>query len=190
MKTRIFLLAAFGISWLLGSNLASAQTLGDLARATRDKRMKVMQQKSVRIWTNDNMPRRPASEGPTASTGMSPAPLSTAEAASEPPPPPADSGEEKVTKESWQQRFKSLRMRLASMEEQQRLAEDELSLLQVQQARELSPDTQGQLESNAKAASATLEARRAETAKARKELEDLEKEFKASGAPADWSKTD
>ena len=75
MKTRIFLLAAFGISWLLGSNLASAQTLGDLARATRDKRMKVMQQKSVRIWTNDNMPRRPAGEGPTASTGMSPAPL-------------------------------------------------------------------------------------------------------------------
>ena len=81
-------------------------------------------------------------------------------------------------------------MRLASMEEQQRLAEDELSLLQVQQARELSPDEQGQLESNAKTASATLEARRAETAKARKELEDLEKEFKASGAPADWSKTD
>jgi hypothetical protein len=197
MKTRIFPLAAFGILLALGSTWASAQDLGALARASREKKMKVMQERSVRIYSNENMPRRPAGEGQTAAAGMSVAPPSppAADAGENPPPgaagtPEATADDQAKTKEYWQGRFKSLRQRLVALTEQQLLAEDELSLLQVQQARELSPDSQGQLETQAKAASAAVEARRQETNKVKKELEELEKEFKVSGTPAEWSKTD
>jgi hypothetical protein len=63
-------------------------------------------------------------------------------------------------------------------------------LLQIQQARELSPDAKSDLDAQVKAKSAEVESKRAQTAKAQKALEDLEKDFKESGAPEDWSKTD
>jgi hypothetical protein len=112
------------------------------------------------------------------------------------PPPSAPAaaeepgGDKQRTREYWQEQFKPLRAKLAADEQVQRLVEDELSLLQIQQARELSPGVQSQLEAQVKAKTAEVEAKRAETAKSRKELADLEQEFKESGAPADWSKTD
>ena len=78
----LFLTAA----WVLAqepSGSGDAVSLADLARQQRARRMKVMQERSVRIWTNDNMPRRPASEGPTASVGMSAVPAQPATEASE-----------------------------------------------------------------------------------------------------------
>jgi hypothetical protein len=53
--------------------------------------MKVMQDKSVRIWSNENMPRRPAGEGLTAARGMSAVPAAMEPAGGEdaaPPPSP------------------------------------------------------------------------------------------------------
>jgi hypothetical protein len=199
MKKGFFLLAAVVLSFSFTAMLANAQDLGGLARESRARKMKVMQERSVRIWSNENMPRRPAGEGPTAAAGISAAPLPPPDAGVAPAPPdeasaPAPSAaagdDKKRTKEYWQGRFKPIRQHLADMEEQQRLVEDELSLLQIQRARELSFDVQGQLEAQIKAATANVEARRAETAKVRKELEETEKEFKDSGAPADWAKTD
>jgi hypothetical protein len=75
---------ALGVAllWAAGAALAqdstgSTTSLGDLARQNRAQRMKVMQEKSVRVWSNDNMPRRPAKEGLTAAGGMSTAPAAT-----------------------------------------------------------------------------------------------------------------
>ena len=196
MKKLVIVLAAAGFSVVMYADLGSAQNLDAVARTSREKKTKVMQQKSVRVWTNDNMPHRPAGEGPTAAGGMSTTPpASTSETAtptppesSEPTPPPQD--DKKKSKEYWQGRFKAVRQRLTDMEEQQRLAEDELSLLQVQQARELSPDVQRELEPKIRVASANAETKRLESAKIRKDLDELEKEFKSSGAPAEWMKTD
>ena len=175
----------------------SGQDLGSVARSTRQKRMEVMREHSVRIWTNDNIPKAPA-QGRTAAAGISATSGPPAETASTaapgasatPAPAAEDAADKKKTREYWQQRFKSVRKRLDAMMEQQRLAEDELSLLQVQEVRELSPTAKRELEPKVKAASAEAEAKRLQTAKVREELEELEKEFKESGAPADWSKTD
>ncbi|MGA2630720.1 MAG: hypothetical protein ABSG54_10955 [Terriglobia bacterium] len=190
---RAFLIA---LVLVCGVSLARAQSLGDVARATRENRQKVMQQKSVRTWSNDNIPKAPPSSGPTAAAGMS----------AEPPPPaqttpavetpgassaPADAGaDKKKSREYWQQQFKVAREKYAADDEQQRLSEDELSLLQIQQARELTPETQTQLESSIKAKTADVEAKRAQAAKTKKALDDVEKEFRDSGAPADWAKTE
>ncbi|MBZ5543155.1 MAG: hypothetical protein LAO07_05685 [Acidobacteriia bacterium] len=193
MKKRLLLWVGVSAALMLAASLIFAQSLGDLARAERAKREKEGK-KPVKVITNDNLPPRPPGEGLTAASSMSAMP--PAEEVSPTPPEPASpateaaGGDKEKTPEYWQEQFKSLRKTLTDDEEQQRLAEDELSLLQLQQARELSPDVQGQLEAQVKSKTAEVEAKREETAKTRKDMDDLEKEFKDSGAPADWSKTD
>ena len=208
MKTKTLILAVVGLLILLASSVVIAQSLGDLARQERAKRAKETK-KAVKVVTDEDLPPRPAEE-PKATTspsesaeqpGEQPAEQPT-EQATEPPatspeeasaPPPAEEAkpeDKQKTRDYWQGRFKAAKQRIADAEELQRLAEDELSLLQIQQARELSPDAKSDLDAQVKAKSAEVESKRAQTAKAQKALEDLEKDFKESGAPEDWSKTD
>ncbi len=79
MKSKLL---AFGLMLLGTAAIALAQagssstpSLADIARQQRANRMKVMQEHSVRIWNNDNIPHQPAGHGPTAATGMSQAPI-------------------------------------------------------------------------------------------------------------------
>ncbi|MCJ7501580.1 MAG: hypothetical protein MUP80_00775 [Acidobacteriia bacterium] len=204
MKTKTLILAAVGLLILLASSVAIGQSLGDLARQERAKRAKETK-KAVKVVTDEDLPPRPVEE-PKATTspsesaeqpGEQPAeqaaepPATPPEEASAPPPAEEPKPEDKQkTRDYWQGRFKAAKQRIADAEELQRLAEDELSLLQIQQARELSPDAKSDLDAQVKAKSAEVESKRAQTAKAQKALEDLEKDFKESGAPEDWSKTD
>jgi hypothetical protein len=103
----------------------------------------------------------------------------------------AETPEDKMkTKAYWQSKFSPARAALAKAEEEQQLAQDELSLLQLQQARELDPNVQQDLAGQIKDRQAELDAKKAAMAKAKKALEALQEEFKASGAPEDWSKTE
>lgn len=204
MKTKTLILAVVGLLILLASSVVIAQSLGDLARQERAKRAKETK-KAVKVVTDEDLPPRPVEE-PKATTspsesaeqpGEQPAeqaaepPATPPEEASAPPPAEEPKPEDKQkTRDYWQGRFKAAKQRIADAEELQRLAEDELSLLQIQQARELSPDAKSDLDAQVKAKSAEVESKRAQTAKAQKALEDLEKDFKESGAPEDWSKTD
>jgi hypothetical protein len=92
------------------------------------------------------------------------------------------------TKEYWESRFTSARAKLAKAQEIQQLTEDELRLLQIQQAREaLNTDVAAELAQKIPAKQTELDAARAATEKATKELEELQQEFAASGAPEEWS---
>jgi len=62
-------------------------------------------------------------------------------------------------------------------------------LLQIQQVRELDAATKQELTEKVQAKQSEVEVNQATTAAAQKALDDLEKEFKESGAPDDWSKT-
>ncbi len=195
MKRKNLILAGAALTALLFASLAVAQDLGDLARQEKAKRAK-QTKKPAKVYTNENMPARPPGEGPTAANTMS----------NEAPPEQASSGtvsipgtpeiksddkqDKQGSKELWQGRFKAAKQQIAAAEDSQRLSEDELSLLQIQQARELDPDTLRDLETKIKDKTADVTAKRAQTDKAKKALEALEKEFKESDAPADWSKTD
>jgi hypothetical protein len=90
------------------------------------------------------------------------------------------------SKEYWQARFEAVRAALAHAKEEQKLVEDELRLLQVQQARTLDPDLSRKLNSQIDSRASELEAKRAATEKAQAALDKTEKEFKESGAPQDW----
>lgn len=175
---------------LLFASLAVAQDLGDIARQEKAKRAK-QTKKPAKVFTNDNMPKRPPGEGPTAAASISPeAPPAAPPGPGAPQAPSDDSQNSQGTKEQWQGRFKGAKQQIATAEDAQRLSEDELSLLQIQQAREFDPDTLRDLEAKLKDKTADVAARRAQTDKAKKGLETLEKEFKESGAPAEWGKTE
>jgi hypothetical protein len=193
--------------------VAQQESLGDLARQLREQREK-SGEKPAKVYTNDNLPARPAQEGLTAASGMSGEPAGESQAA----PPEAEgtttgpaaessgaesssageqgtiqpetSAKEMHTEAYWQARFKEARARLAKAREEQQLVEDELNLLQIQEARELDPNAKEDLAPKIEAKNAEVEEKRAATAKAEQALQDLEKEFKESGAPEEWSKTE
>ncbi len=181
----------FGISILAACGMLSAQSLGDIARQERAKREK---QPPSKVWTNDNIPKAARIE-PAPTSSEPAAPTAEAAASSEtsgPEKTPAKSPEEekKQTKDYWQARFKAARAELADAKERQRLAEDELSLLQTQEVRELDPAAKNDLGAKITAKSAEVDQARSVTGRVEKALDDLQKEFDASGAPAEWSKAD
>jgi hypothetical protein len=78
------------------------------------------------------------------------------------------------------------RRNLAHAKEQQQLAEDELNLLQIQEVREIDPATKQALTAKVQAKQSDVEVVTATTAAAQKDLDDVEREFKDTGAPDDW----
>ena len=183
------------------------QSLGDLARQLRQQQLKAGL-KTAKDDTNDNLPARNPDEGRAAASGASSATAATpseqAQAEREPPQAAEQTGQvpetrqtankpekpENKTKEYWRVRFKSARAQLADAKEGQQLAEDELNLLQIQDARELDPNVKTELAAKIKAKEDEVSQRRAATEEARKALEDLQNEFQASGAPDEWSETE
>jgi len=91
------------------------------------------------------------------------------------------------TKETWQARFKLARAQLADARQRQQLAEDELNLLQIQNARALDPNVKADLAGKISAKEDEVSRKRAVTEEAKKALDNLEKEFQASGPPDEWS---
>lgn len=195
MKRQKLILAGAALIALLFASLAVAQDLGDLARQEKAKRAK-QTKKPAKVYTNENMPARPPGEGPTAAAYISPdappdqAPPATVPIPGAPEIKPDEKPEKQGSKELWQGRFKAAKQQITGAEAGQSLSEDELSLLQIQQAREFDPDTLRDLETKIKDKTADVEAKRTQTDKAKKALEALQKEFKESGAPADWGKTE
>jgi hypothetical protein len=90
------------------------------------------------------------------------------------------------TREYWQQRFQTARERVERAQQEQRLAEDELSLLRTRQAQELNPASQSELAQAIGAKQEEIGLKRAASEKAQQDLEALEKQFESSGAPAEW----
>jgi hypothetical protein len=175
------------------------ESLGNLARQLREQREKEGK-KPVKVFTNDNLPPPPAWEkAPTAVPGPPEAPAgekaNPAQPAANPPEPvepkssvgPEVPGDKVKTRDYWQARFKQARAKLAEAREQEQLADDELNLLQIQQARELDPNVRQDLDAKMRDKQAEVDSKRAATDAAQKALTDLENEFKESGAPDDWS---
>ncbi len=198
MKTKSLLLAFLGLSsWLVASTIA-AQSLGDFARQQREKQKEA--KKAAKVYTNDELPARPPQEGATAAAGISPtsaqagaetgaAKPATEAKPPEAPPTKAEKPEDKIkTRDYWEGAFKAARDQLTRAQEEQQLVQDEIQLLQMQEARELQQDVKAEAAQKIAARKDELETKLAATAKAQKALADLEQEFKESGAPEDWSK--
>ncbi len=182
-----------------------AQSLGEVARQYRKEReaREKKGQVPVKVFTNDDIARMPpiailkSSMQATSSPEMEPSPPSPPPEAATggaqagaPAAPPDEARSREKSKEYWQARFRAARARLTHAKEEQTLVEDELHLLQVQQARELNPERSRKLNGRIDASTVELEAKSAATEKAQRAMDQLEKEFKDSGAPQEWIQKD
>lgn len=171
----------------------SAQSLGELARKFREER-EAREKKGevpVKVFTNEDIARLSSS-----GAALSFKPKSTTASHTGPPKaqaPPAGSSPKSgkaqsalKSKEYWQARFKAARSALAHAKEEQTLVENELRLLQIQQARELNPGKSSRLSIRIDSRTDELKAKRAATENAQQQLEETENDFKESGAPQDW----
>jgi hypothetical protein len=188
-----------GALLLSAASTTPAQSLGEVARQCRKERgaREKKGEVPVKVFTNDDIARMPpisilksSMQAPSSPETKLSAPAREPGAAA-PKAPVAQSGKptaEEVAKsrEYWRARFKAAHAHLAHAKEEQTLVEEELRLLQIQQARELNPDRSRKLNGQIDASTVELEAKRAATEKARSEMERLENEFKESGEPQHW----
>lgn len=179
-KTLFAILAA---SLLAIPEATAFQSLGEVARELRKAREKQPRQ-AVKVYTNDNIAGASHPEAsPTASAQPAPAAVGPREAQAKTGP---QTKKAIRSQEYWQARFRPARAALARAEEEQQLAQDELSLLQIQHARELDPGRAQELSGQVNAKRRELEAKHEAVRKAQKALDELNREFEKSGAPENW----
>ena len=177
------------------------ESLGDLARQIRNQKDKDKDaKKASKVFTNDNLPEAKPGEAVSSPPGpVDSTPAKPDQTASKPatPPPAEETGSKKPEtpddkahdRDYWQGKFKAARQDLARAKNLEQLAEDELNLLQLQQAREIDPTAKADLTAKVQAKQSEVDVNKATTQAAQKDLDDLEKDFKDSGAPDDWSQT-
>ena len=203
----LWLIAALTLALPLLGNPQSGQQepLGDVARQLREQKPKAA--KPAKVYTNDDIPAttplpapsaepdsgKPAENGKANDVAKAASPITAAEK-----PAPESTAPEPAVKdrEYWQAKFKSARETLARAKEVEQLSEDELNLLQIQEARDFSAaatlDTaaKDELDKKIRDKQSEVEAKKAVTEAAQKALDDLERAFQESGAPEEWSVTE
>jgi hypothetical protein len=110
--------------------------------------------------------------------------------ATQPAARPDLSGVQKGSEEYWRLRFKAAREALAHAQEARQLAEDELGLLQSQQAHDWGTPAAASADSRIEEKRNEVASKREAESEAQQQLEALEKEFQQSGAPDEWNKPD
>ena len=190
MHYRKILIAIFGLGLLQIPGATASQSLGEIAREVR-KEHEEQSRKAVKVYTNDNIAKssQPGTTPPPASV-TTPVPSEPAGTGRSPSREPQEQATGKAiqTKEYWEARFRRARAALARAKEEQQLVEDELSLLEIQQVRELDPNLSRRLGGQIATKKDELEIKREAASKAQRTLDKLNQEFEESGAPEDWRK--
>lgn len=200
--TLLITMLVLGVALPLAAQPQQQESLGDLARKLREARDK-NPKKAPKVFTNDDMPAPPpwesaaAQPAQPAAQGQASNPAPTTDKPATPPPSqetnsnqPESPVDKTQSRDYWQGKFKAARRDVAKAKEVQQLAEDELNLLQIQQAREVDPTLRANLAAKVQDKQSEVDLNKAATEAAQKALDGLEKEFKDSGAPDDWGQTD
>jgi len=198
-NTLLLTLLLLSVALPLFARPQQEEPLGNVARQLREQKENDTR-KATKVFTNDNLPAPKPGEAISSLPLPPETPSSPGKSASKPTEPPSaeetgstphESEEDKVkTRDYWQEKFKAARLDVAKAKEHQQLSEDELNLLQIQQVRELDSMAKEDLTKKVQAKQSEVETNEAATDGAQKALEDLNKKFKDSEAPDDWSQTE
>lgn len=181
----------------LAGTLASAQSLGDIARKVREE--KKQEKKATRVYTNDNLPTKP---GEVSVVGTpAPAPkiegeeTATAEGGAAPGAGAAAAKEEEKSKEPphdeayWKGKFAEQRAKISAAEKELDLLQRELNLMQQQYYSDPNEalreqNTRNQINSQTQA----INDKRSEIDKLRAGLAALEDQLRREGGDPGWAR--
>lgn len=91
------------------------------------------------------------------------------------------------TRAYWHARFQAARQALSTANKQERLTGEEISLLKLQQLRVLDPNKRTQIAASLLAKERQEQSAEQAVQKAQVDFEQLQEEFRASGAPGEWA---
>jgi hypothetical protein len=193
MKIRnlLVLMVVAGLVCAAASSL-KAQSLGEIAREQRAKQ--ASQPKAAKVFTNEDMPKTtslaPAESGAAgesaSETAAKPSEGETSAESGEKKSAENNADDKKHTKEYWQEKFQSAKADLDRAQEESTLADDELSLAQADDARQLDADKKAAADKIVADKQTAADDKHAALDKAKQAMDDLKKQFEESGAPADW----
>lgn len=153
----------------------SRQDINQLVQAVNQKKQEIAEDRKEIADLEDQIQR---AQGAAAFTG----------AAAQAPQSALPPGIKPGTKAYWQARLAAAQQQVSTAQEEEKLAENELQLLKLQQLRTLDPNLQSSLAVRVSAKQSEIAAAKAAVEKAQQELEKVQKEMQASVSPEASSK--
>jgi DNA repair exonuclease SbcCD ATPase subunit len=162
------------------ASVASAQSLGDVAKKEEQRRKTV--KSSGKVYTNDQLKADPTPSVPaTSATGTTPAP-----AASTPAPAPSDDSTDKGDEKTWRKRIADARDALQRSQAFADALQSQLNALTTDFVNRDDPIQRQQIANKRDAALAELERVKKEVAAQNKAITDIQEQARRAGVPAGW----
>jgi DNA repair exonuclease SbcCD ATPase subunit len=176
--TRLLIVAA--LVFVGVASVASAQSLGDVAKKEEQRRKTV--KSSGKVYTNDQLKADPTPSVPaTSATGTTPAP-----AASTPAPAPSDDSTDKGDEKTWRKRIADARDALQRSQAFADALQSQLNALTTDFVNRDDPIQRQQIANKRDAALAELERVKKEVAAQNKAITDIQEQARRAGVPAGW----
>jgi hypothetical protein len=176
--TRLLIVAA--LVFVVVASVASAQSLGDVAKKEEQRRKTV--KSSGKVYTNDQLKADPTPSVPaTSATGTTPAP-----AASTPAPAPSDDSTDKGDEKTWRKRIADARDALQRSQAFADALQSQLNALTTDFVNRDDPIQRQQIANKRDAALAELERVKKEVAAQNKAITDIQEQARRAGVPAGW----
>jgi len=176
--TRLFVVAVLVMIGV--ANVATAQSLGDVAKKEEQRRKAV--KSAGKVYTNDTLKADPTPSVPaTNATGTTPAP-----AASSPAPAPSDDSADKGDEKTWRKRIADARDALQRSQAFADALQSQLNGLTTDFVNRDDPAQRQQIANKRDAALAELERVKKEVAAQTKAISDIQEQARRAGVPAGW----
>jgi septal ring factor EnvC (AmiA/AmiB activator) len=176
--TRLLIVAA--LVFIGVASVASAQSLGDVAKKEEQRRKTV--KSSGKVYTNDQLKADPTPSVPaTSATGTTPAP-----AASTPAPAPSDDSTDKGDEKTWRKRIADARDSLQRSQTFADALQSQLNALTTDFVNRDDPAQRQQIANKRDSVLAELDRVKKEVAAQNKAISDIQEQARRAGVPAGW----
>jgi type IV secretory pathway VirB10-like protein len=176
--TRLLIVAA--LVFVGVASVASAQSLGDVAKKEEQRRKTV--KSSGKVYTNDQLKADPTPSVPaTSAAGTTPAP-----AASAPAPAPSDDSTDKADEKTWRKRIADARDALQRSQAFADALQSQLNALTTDFVNRDDPAQRQQIANKRDSVLAELDRVKKEVAAQNKAISDIQEQARRAGVPAGW----
>jgi hypothetical protein len=176
--TRLLIVAALVLIGV--ANVATAQSLGDVAKKEEQRRKTV--KSPGKVYTNDQLKADPTPSVPaTSANGTTNAPAATA-----PAPAPSDDSADKGDEKTWRKRIADARDALQRSQAFADALQSQLNALTTDFVNRDDPAQRQQIANKRDAAMAELERVKKEVAAQNKAITDIQEQARRAGVPAGW----
>ena len=175
------LLLAAALVFIGVANVATAQSLGDVAKKEEQRRKTV--KSTGKVYTNDQLKADPTPSVPATSATGTPTPAASTPA---PAPAPSDDSADKGDEKTWRKRITNARESLQRSQTFADALQSQLNALTTDFVNRDDPAQRQQIANKRDSVLAELERAKKEAAAQTKAISDIQEEARRAGVPAGW----